>query len=277
MAIYRNISLSFWTDRKIDEEFTPEDKYFYLYLLSNPHTNICGCYEITLRQMSNETGYTESKIKHLLEKLDKVHNVIRYDKKTKEVLIINFSKYNWSSSDKFIKAIFRVGERIKSPTFKKIIFELANNNILPKDIYNYSTVTVTVTETDTVSDTDTDTDTVVCIPYAYGMDTVSAKSKKDEIQANIKNYTDNEELQDALREFVKMRKAIKHPLTDRALTLSLNKLDKLGKDDKEKVAIVNQSIERGWKGFFPIGETQTQPDSSTDIDEYKSVINKFLY
>ena len=36
-----------------------------------------------------------------------------------------------------IKAIFRVGERIKSPTFKKIIFELANNNILPKDIYNY--------------------------------------------------------------------------------------------------------------------------------------------
>lgn len=90
MAVYRNIALSFWTDRKIDEEFTPEDKYFYLYLLSNPHTNICGCYEITLKQMSNETGYTESKIKHLLEKLEKVHNVIRYDKSTKEIFIINF-------------------------------------------------------------------------------------------------------------------------------------------------------------------------------------------
>ena len=43
MAVFRTISNSFWTDSKVDDTFTPEDKYFYLYLLTNPHTNICGC------------------------------------------------------------------------------------------------------------------------------------------------------------------------------------------------------------------------------------------
>ena len=57
MAFYRNISINFWTDSKIDDDFTPEDKYFYLYLLTNPHTNICGCYEISMKQMERETGY----------------------------------------------------------------------------------------------------------------------------------------------------------------------------------------------------------------------------
>ena len=31
MAIYRNVSLSFWEDIKIVDDFTPEDRYFYLY------------------------------------------------------------------------------------------------------------------------------------------------------------------------------------------------------------------------------------------------------
>lgn len=281
MALYRNISVTFWTDRKIDDEFTPEEKYFFLYLLTNPHTNICGCYEIGMKQMSRETGYNVEKIKHLLTKLEKQHGVILYDKSTMEILVVNWSKYNWSSSDNLRKAVEKACDNIKSGFFKKIMSDYIYNNInINNNLLQYTvsdTVSDTVSAVDTAVDTATATATVVTIPYQYGMDTVSAKSEKDEIQANIKNYTDNEELQDALREFVKMRKAIKHPLTDRALTLSLNKLDKLGKDDKEKVAIVNQSIERGWKGFFPIGETQTQPDSSTDIDEYKSVINKFLY
>ena len=46
MAIYRNVSMSFWTDSKVADDFTAEDRYFYLYLFTNPHTNLCGCYEI---------------------------------------------------------------------------------------------------------------------------------------------------------------------------------------------------------------------------------------
>ena len=42
MAIYRNVHISFWTDAKVADEMTPEDKYFFLYLLTNPHGNILG-------------------------------------------------------------------------------------------------------------------------------------------------------------------------------------------------------------------------------------------
>ena len=34
MAVYRKINLSFWEDTKIVDEFTPEDRYFMLYLMT---------------------------------------------------------------------------------------------------------------------------------------------------------------------------------------------------------------------------------------------------
>ena len=39
MAKYRSIQTSFWSDSKIIEDFTPEDRYFYLYLLTNEKSN----------------------------------------------------------------------------------------------------------------------------------------------------------------------------------------------------------------------------------------------
>lgn len=38
MASYRNISMDFWTDSKVVDDFTPEDRYIYLYCMTNPHT-----------------------------------------------------------------------------------------------------------------------------------------------------------------------------------------------------------------------------------------------
>lgn len=41
MAVYRNINIGFWTDTKVADDFTPEDKYFMLYCLTNNYTNLC--------------------------------------------------------------------------------------------------------------------------------------------------------------------------------------------------------------------------------------------
>lgn len=70
--------------------------------------------------------------------------------------------------------------------------------------------------------------------------------------AVVEEYTTNADLKAAIFDFIQFRKAIKAPLTDRALTLCLNKLDKLASNDLEKIAILNQSIERGWKGLFEV-------------------------
>lgn len=146
MAIYRTVHMSFWTDPKVDDDFTPEDKYFYLYLLTNPHTNICGCYEISMKQMVRETGYNEDTIRRLLSRMEFTHNVIQYDKDTKEVYIPKWGKYNWCNSQKTMDGAASVVRNIKSNRFRKALSDTLSIG------YQYPMDTsVTVTDTDTVS------------------------------------------------------------------------------------------------------------------------------
>lgn len=170
MAIYRNVHLTFWSDAKVTDEFTPEDKYFYLYLLTNPHTNLSGCYEISLKQISREMGYTQESIEGLIKRFSEVHRIIIYDKGSKEMLLINWSKYNWTKSTKFITALEKEIESVKNEGFKKFlrnrlygIDTVSENEIYP--IYTVSSgveypmdTTDTGTVTDSVSDSITDAD-----------------------------------------------------------------------------------------------------------------------
>lgn len=95
------------------------------------------------------------------------------------------------------------------------------------------------------------------VPESNTGSNTSRKERKKEAKPGsydetINAYTENEDLKGALVEFVKMRKMMKSPLTDRALSLLLSKLDKLATTDAGKTEVVNQSIERGWKGFFAV-------------------------
>ena len=106
----------------------------------------------------------------------------------------------------------------------------------------------------------------------------STRASYDEI---INDYTENEELRSALVEFVKMRKMIKKPLTNKALSLLLTSkkgLDELASTDAEKIDIVNQTIMHSWQGFFPLKdkekrgavsrETTSGFDKKIDADYY---------
>ena len=124
MAIYRTVSLTFWEDNKIVDDFTYKDKYFLLYLLTNPHTNLIGCYEVSIRQMSNELGLDKSEVEELLTRMEQVHKVILYAKETKEILIKNWHKYNWTKSDKLLKKVEALIEYIKNERLKKELEEI---------------------------------------------------------------------------------------------------------------------------------------------------------
>lgn len=156
MAIYRSIQMSFWTDSKVVDDFTPEDRYFYLYLFTNPHTNLAGCYELSLKQASVETGYSTDSILNLLNRFERVHNVIQYSKQTKEILILHWYKYNWTLSEKFRKPLKAEIDRVKDNGFREYLIRLYEGNDTVSIPYPYPMDT-TVTVTDTVSDTDTNT------------------------------------------------------------------------------------------------------------------------
>jgi hypothetical protein len=57
-------------------------------------------------------------------------------------------------------------------------------------------------------------------------------------------------------EFRKMRIKIKHPLTPYAETLILAKLEKWKGLGADPVAVLNESIERGWSGVFLNGHAR---------------------
>ena len=150
MAIYRNVSLTFWEDNKIVDDFTTEDRYFLLYLLTNPHTNLIGCYEVSKKQMSNELGYPPSKVEELLTRMQNVHKIIFYASETKEILIKNWHKYNWTRSEKLLKKVESMFHYIKCKDLKKYI----------EETYKKYRVSIGYLYRMDTSDTDADTDTV---------------------------------------------------------------------------------------------------------------------
>lgn len=147
MALYRSIQLSFWTDAKVVDDFTPEDRYFYLYLMTNPHTTLCGCYEISIRQISTEIGYSKDVVERLIDRMENIHDVVRYNKDTKELLILNWHKYNWTKSPKLRPAIMSSIENVKTPEFTDYLMQLIDGIDTVSIPYTYgSDTSVTVTD-----------------------------------------------------------------------------------------------------------------------------------
>ena len=77
----------------------------------------------------------------------------------------------------------------------------------------------------------------------------------------------SEELEITVRDFIDMRKTIKKPMTSKALELLLKNLEKLTNLEEEKIAILNQSIERGWQTVYPLKTNNMRNSSKGEIKE----------
>ena len=77
MAVKRIVSTSFWSDSKVDT-FSPEDKYFMLYLLTNPHTTQLGIYEFSMKHAAFEMGYSVETVQALLSRFQDRYRIIMY-------------------------------------------------------------------------------------------------------------------------------------------------------------------------------------------------------
>jgi hypothetical protein len=93
MGIKRIVDTAFWTDGKVDD-FSPEDKYFMLYLLTNPFTTQLGIYEISIKQVAFQLGYSVDTVNVLLERFDNKYGIIIFSKSTNEVAIRNFLRHS---------------------------------------------------------------------------------------------------------------------------------------------------------------------------------------
>ena len=94
--------------------------------------------------MAWETGYNEDTVSRLISRLSDL-GVIKYDNVTKEVLLLNWHKYNWTNSPKLTKAVTEKCKLIKNIDFREYIIYAVNG--IP---YTYP---IDTSVTDTVADT----------------------------------------------------------------------------------------------------------------------------
>lgn len=107
-------------------------------------------------------------------------------------------------------------------------------------------------------------------------DKIENKKKKSEFDLLIENYTDDLDLRNTIYEFIKMRKAIKSPMTSNALKLMLSRLDKLSNcDNDKKFKILEQSIMNSWKSIYELKNENGQKKVQYSNEKPKLRFNNF--
>ena len=98
----------------------------------------------------------------------------------------------------------------------------------------------------------TDNDNEYEYDNEHDNDKKEKKKKKKTFEEVFEENTFGGELEATLKDFIDMRKAIKKPMTTKALELLIKNLNKLTNLEDEKIAILNQSIEHGWQTVYPL-------------------------
>lgn len=120
-----------------------------LYLLTNPYTTQLGIYEISVKQIAFQLGYSTDSVMALLDRFDNKYGIIIYSKSTGEIAIKNFLRHSIVKGGKpvedclkkelqkvknksLISAVFQHISTFDNinETVKKIIdeYEIENNN-----------------------------------------------------------------------------------------------------------------------------------------------------
>ena len=166
MAIKRIVDDSFWTDGKVDD-FSPEDKYFMLYLLTNPFTRQLGIYEISIKQAAFQMGYSEDAFNVLLDRFETKYDMIRFSKETNEIAIINFLRHSVMKGGKPVEDCIR---QDMSHVKNKKLIDFVFSRICKKDDLNLTVKKVIdeyITENDIHNDNDNDNDNDRTVDVSY--------------------------------------------------------------------------------------------------------------
>ncbi len=148
MATQRYISTSFWDDKWI-MELNPSEKFLYMYLLTNPLTNIAGIYKITKNRISFDSGFEISTVEEIIMRFEKDRKAFHYNN---EFVILP----TWPKHQQFEK-------RIKIKTGIEAVLKE-----LPKNVLNFAAEVGYRYPIDTIS-----------IPYKYDTNYIDSEFDND--------------------------------------------------------------------------------------------------
>lgn len=198
-----------------------------------------GYFYSTIENIEEKTTLTAYKQRKCLENL-KNKGIIDIQIKgmpAKRYIKINEEQVFQIFNNKLLKNLTTRSEKILQQDVKKLN---GNNNIINNNINNNNII--------------------------------NKKNKKEtEFDSVIsENFTD-EELKQTIYEFIKMRKAIKKPLTTRGLELMIKKLYNLSTNITEQIEILNNSIMNNWQGIFPLKNEENKKSNKGSFDDFKQL------
>lgn len=185
MAKYRNVHTTFWDDGFV-LDLTPEEKYFYLYLMTNGNTTQCGIYELPYRVIEMHTGYNRETVQKLLQRFVE-YGKITYNESTKEIMLNNWAKYNFINSPKVKKCIEK-----ELLAVKHIPFVRSYVTSLEQYGYRIDTVSILLDEKSETKVPNT-SNGKGSIPYPYPIDTPSIDYGEEEEQEQEEEQEREEE------------------------------------------------------------------------------------
>lgn len=135
--------------------FSPEDKLFFLYLLTNPHTTQLGVYEISPKQMAWELGYSVEAVKVLLDRFENKYRLIRFSEETSEIAVKNALRHNIVKGGKPVEDCIRKEiTKVKDRSLLSYVYD----NLARADSLNLSVRNIMPFIKENVNDNDNDND-----------------------------------------------------------------------------------------------------------------------
>lgn len=235
----RMVDTDLWNNEDIISDFTAEDKYFWLYLLTNPHNKMCGVLKNSPSLIARDMGLHKDTIVNLIYRFERIHKVIYCDKETNEIFILNWYKYNWTKSPKIVEIIKKEQNDVKSEYICELITDRISVVLGEKE--------------DTLS-----------IGYRYPSNTIPNTNPI------IEEYSFSERVKESIVKWINYKKEKRQTYKDIGLKTLLNKLLSQAKQygDDYVIDSIEHSITNNYSGIFsPRKQPQNQ---TTEIPKYST-------
>lgn len=271
MGVKRIVDTAFWTDGKVDD-FSPEDKYFMLYLLTNPFTKQLGIYEISVKQAAFQMGYSVDAFNVLLDRFENKYGVIVFSKETSEVAIVNFLRHSVMKGGKPVEDCIRQDmERVKNKRLIEYVFSRIQgreglNSTVKKIVDGY----MNDIDNDIHNDNDNDNDRTDAVSYH---DTPPNRPVRETTHTLFKrlvaDYVLPSSVQAKMAEWIKYKTERKEPYKEQGMKSLLRQVENNVQTYGEWAVcdLIDECMASNWKGIIfdrlkqkPTNQKQTKAD-----------------
>lgn len=260
MSKFRQIQTSFWSNTYIQEEMTAEDKYFYLYLMTNEFTTQIGIYPITKKQMSFDLGYSLESVQALLQRFETYHKLIKYNSETREIILLKWAENNLNIGGKPVQDLIKKEiSQVKNKEFLFLMFENCPENSLKTFIAflleNYKKTNNSNTSYESSNDSLNDTRAINNKEEIINNNKELIKEKnikkeksKNEVESYIKDLNLDDDYKQLLFKYVEYRKSIKKQIK------TIVPIQKIIRDFPDYFSLdeaIEIAQEKEWQGLEP--------------------------